>query len=148
MSLPLKVSKGSSISLALVFCFTTVASLAHKVEVAGDVAGNWHIEPNHNPQVGKPARAWIALTRKGGTLLPLSQASCQLAVYLQPRKADAQPILKPTLKAISAEQYQGIPGADVTFPKIGRYVLELNCKPKVNGNFQPFRMQYEVTVAR
>lgn len=125
-----------------------IPAIAHKVEVVGDVAGTWHIEPNHNPKAGTPARAWVALTRKGGQLVPLNQASCQMAVYAKPRKSRDQPILRPTVKAIAAERYQGIPGADITFPKVGLYQLQLNCSPKTKGSFQPFQMQYDVTVAR
>lgn len=123
-------------------------AIAHKVEVVGDVAGTWHIEPNHNPRVGVPARTWVALTRRGGALVPLSQANCQMAVYSKPRRSGDQPILRPTVKAIAAERYQGIPGADITFPKVGLYQLQLSCSPKTKGNFQPFQMQYDVTVAQ
>lgn len=121
---------------------------AHEVKVVGDVAGTWHIEPNHNPKVGVPARTWIALTRRGGTILPLDQATCQLAVYARPRKSGAKPVLTPTLTAVSAERYQGIPGADITFPAVGLYQLELNCTPKKTGNFKPFQMRHDVTVTR
>ncbi|MCL6434209.1 MAG: hypothetical protein K6T90_08310 [Leptolyngbyaceae cyanobacterium HOT.MB2.61] len=124
------------------------SAIAHEVEVAGDVAGTWHIEPNHNPKAGISARAWIALTRKGGGLLPLDQAKCQMAVYTKPRKPGAAPILRPPLKAVSAERYRGIPGADITFPNVGLYQLELDCTPKTPGRFKPFQMQYDVTVTR
>jgi hypothetical protein len=56
-------------------------------------------------------------------------------------------LLEPALKAISAEQYQGIPGAEVIFPKIGAYKLELSGTPVAGANFQPFKMNYTVTVA-
>ncbi|MBF2050166.1 MAG: hypothetical protein IGS54_22830 [Elainella sp. C42_A2020_010] len=121
--------------------------LAHKVEVTADVAGTWHVEPNHAPKAGEPAQVWIALTRKGGELLPLEQGNCQLQVYALPRAAADPPLLTPTLQAVSAEQYQGIPGAEVVFPKIGLYELELGCTPKTAGDFTPFQMSYEVTVA-
>jgi hypothetical protein len=121
---------------------------AHEVKVVGDVAGTWHIEPNHNPKVGVPARTWIALTRKGGEILPLDQATCHLAVYTRPRKPGAKPVLTPTLTAVSAERFRGIPGADITFPKVGLYQLELTCSPKKSSAFKPFQMKYDVTVTR
>ncbi len=121
--------------------------LAHNVEVVGDVAGTWHIEPDHSPKAGEPAQVWIALTRQGGIILPLEQADCSLSLYNAPRTPGDQPILQPPLKAIAAEQYQGIPGATVTFPKTGLYQFNLDCRPKTAGDFQPFQMTYDVTVA-
>lgn len=79
------------------FVVAAVPVLAHKTEVAGNVAGTWHIDPNDTPKAGEPARAWIALTRQGGDILPLNRANCQLAVYAQPRKPGDRPILQPTL---------------------------------------------------
>jgi hypothetical protein len=145
MSRRLNLSKTLGCTLFLTLLATPV--FAHTVKVAEDVAGTWHVEPNHNPKAGEPARAWVALTRKGGKLLSLDQANCRLAVYNQPKKSGDTPVLQPALKAISAEKYQGIPGADLVFPKAGIYQLELGCTPKIAGSFKPFQMQYEVTVA-
>jgi hypothetical protein len=128
------------------YLFSTPVA-AHKVEIAGDVAGTWHVEPNHNPKAGESARAWVALTRKGGQILPLQQASCQMAVYSQPRKQGDSPVLQPSIKAVSVEKYENIPGADIVFPNTGIYQLELSCKPKTEGSFKAFQMKYDVTVA-
>ena len=122
-------------------------AVAHNVEISKDVAGTWHVEPNHTPKAGETARAWVALTRKGGQILPLEQASCQMAAYSQPRKKGDVPVLQPAVKAISIEKYRGIPGADIVFPQTGLYQLELSCTPKTQGDFQPFQMKYDVTVA-
>jgi len=122
-------------------------AIAHNVEMAGEIAGTWHISPDENPKAGEPASVWIALTRKGGEVLPLEQANCKLAVFPQPHTEGDQPLLQPPLKAIVAEKYQGIPGADLVFPKPGLYELELSCTPKTAGTFEPFEMQSEVTVA-
>lgn len=120
---------------------------AHNIKRAGNIAGVWHVEPNHNPKAGKPAIAWVALTRKGGQTLPIEQAKCQMAVYSQPRKPGSLPILKPTVKASNSEKYQNIPSTDIIFPNAGLYQLELSCAPKTQGNFQPFLLQYDVAVA-
>lgn len=122
-------------------------ALAHNVEVSGDVAATFHLEPNHNPKAGEPAQTWFALTRKGGQIIPLEQCNCKLAVYSQPRSQDASPVLQPPLKATSTERYQGIPGAEIVFPKPGAYELELSGTPKAGANFKPFELKYPVTVA-
>lgn len=120
--------------------------LAHTIKVAGDVAVTFHIEPNHNPRVGEPSKSWFVLTLRGGNLISLSECNCQLSVYAVPRAKNVTPLMKPTLKAINAEQYRGIPGADIVFPKVGEYQLELSGTPKANANFKPFKVTYSVTV--
>ncbi|MEH2265751.1 hypothetical protein [Nostoc sp.] len=120
---------------------------AHKVEVAGDVGGTIHIEPNDNPRAGEPSQTWFALTRKGGKVIPLSQCNCRLAIYAEPYAAGEPPLLEPQLEAVAAERYQGIPGAEITFPKPGIYELQLNGKPVSGARFKPFQFKFEVTVA-
>lgn len=123
-------------------------AIAHNVEVAGDIAGTWHIDPDHNPRSGEPARVWIALTRRGGQILPLNEADCTLRAYTAPRTESSQPVLNPALQSIAVEQYQGIPSADVVFPKPGLYQLELGCTPKAADAFEPFQLKYDVTVTQ
>jgi len=122
------------------------SAIAHEVEVSGDVAATFHLDPNHNPKAGETARVWFALTRKGGQIIPLEQCNCQLAVYPQPHKEGDKPIMEPRLEAVSAEQYNGIPGAKIIFPKVGNYELELSGTAKNGANFKPFELSYTVTV--
>ncbi len=119
---------------------------AHTTEVSGDIAGTWHVEPNHNPKAGEPAQVWIALTQQGGTIVPLQQCDCRLTVY-EGSPARTNPILQPALKATSAETYQGIPGAEIVFPGVGQYQLKLIGSPRAGATFQPFELTYTVTVA-
>ncbi len=134
------------LGLLLLSALIAAPVAAHTVEVSGDVAATFHITPNHNPKAGKPTLAWFALTRKGGQILPLSQCNCQLSVYSKPRPQNSQPLLTPPLKAISAEQYQGIPGAEIVFPRAGAYELELRGTAKSGARFRPFTLKYNVNV--
>ncbi|WP_373524732.1 hypothetical protein [Nostoc sp.] len=122
-------------------------AFAHKVEIVGDVGGTLHIEPNDNPRAGEPAQTWFALTRRGGKVIPLAQCNCRLSVYAQPYADGEPPLLEPQLEAVAAERYQGIPGADIVFPKPGIYELQLNGKPTSGAKFKPFEFKFEVTVA-
>ncbi|MEG4058660.1 MULTISPECIES: hypothetical protein [unclassified Microcoleus] len=124
----------------------SLSVLAHEVEVSGDVAATFHLEPNHNPRAGQSARVWFALTRRGGKIIPLEQCNCKLAVYPKERPEGDKPLMQPPLKAISAEKYQGIPGADIVFPKAGIYQLNLSGTAKNPANFKPFKLSYTVTV--
>ncbi|MBX9256016.1 hypothetical protein H1Q63_19100 [Desmonostoc muscorum CCALA 125] len=120
---------------------------AHKVEVSGDVGGTLHIEPNDNPRAGETTQAWFALTRRGGKVIPLAQCNCQLAVYAEPYAQGEPALLEPALKPVAVERYQGIPGAELVFPKAGIYELQLNGKPASGARFKPFEFKFEVTVA-
>lgn len=134
--------------LAFLLISTLIAApvAAHSVKVSGDVAATFHLEPGHNPKAGQRSQAWFALTRRGGGVIPLSQCNCQLAVYPEPRRQGSSPIMKPGLKAISADNYQGIPGADIVFPRAGTYELELRGTAKNGANFRPFTLSYTVNV--
>jgi hypothetical protein len=116
-------------------------TIAHTVKTSGDVAATFHLEPSHNPKAGEPSQAWFALTKVGGELIPLSDCDCQLAV-----KLDEKVIATVPLKAIKAEQYQGIPGGEIIFPKVGIYELAFSGKAKDGKSFQPLELEYEVTV--
>jgi hypothetical protein len=131
----------------LIFLIFTSPVFAHKVKIYEDVGATLHIEPNDNPRAGEPAQAWFALTRKGGKVIPLAECNCQLAVYSQPRKPGESALFKPSLKPIAADKYQGIPGADIIFPKPGAYLLKLNGKPVKTDDFKSFELKFEMTVA-
>lgn len=121
---------------------------AHKVKTDTDVGATLHIEPNDNPEAGKPTKLWFALARKGGKVIPLEECDCNLQVYKEPVKQQNSPILKPSLEAVSAEKYQGIPGTRMTFPTPGAYQLTLSGKPRNNTeSFQAFELKFPVTVA-
>ncbi len=120
--------------------------LAHNIKVSQDVAATFHIEPHHNPKAGEPSQAWFALTHRGGAIIPLAQCDCKLAIHLEPHEEGEVPSLERSLKAIAVETYQGIPSAEIIFPKPGAYELELSGKPKAGANFQPFKLNYTVIV--
>jgi hypothetical protein len=130
---------------SLFFLSLTSPVAAHTVETNANVGATFHIEPDHNPRAGETARAWFALTRQGGELIPLEQCNCQLRVKSQSGDEDAS-LPKPQLKAVTAEQYQNIPGADIVFPKAGIYQLEISGTPKGNAQFKAFKLSYDVTV--
>uniref|UniRef100_UPI0030134164 hypothetical protein n=1 Tax=Hassallia byssoidea TaxID=482630 RepID=UPI0030134164 len=141
-------SKCVILLIGLVLSLTNISvASAHNVKTAADVGGTLHIQPNDNPRAGEPSQVWIALTRKGGKVIPLKECNCQLAVYAEPHSAKEPALLEPPLQAISAERYKGIPGSEITFPKPGAYLLQLSGKPASGESFRPFKLNFEVTVA-
>jgi hypothetical protein len=124
---------------------SSIPAIAHNVEISNEVAATFHIEPNHNPQVNQPTTAWFALTRRGGSSIPLSQCNCTLRVYNIPRANDYKPLLKPALIPLNVEKYQAIPGAKIIFTQVGAYELEISGTAKDNS-FSPFELSYTVNV--
>jgi hypothetical protein len=116
-------------------------ALAHNVQVDDQVAATFHLEPNHNPKAGEASKIWFALTKKGGEAISLANCDCALTV----RQKDVV-VATPALSATDVEQYRGIPAATFTFPMVGLYSLRLSGKPKAANGFNPFNLDYEVTV--
>ena len=121
---------------------------SHQVEIADDVGGTLHIEPNDRPRVGQSHLTWFALTQRGGQVIPLADCDCALAIYAGAYTPDRAPLSTARLTASSAEPYQGIPAATLVFPTVGQYHLVLQGKPLGNGTFQPCPLIFPVTVTR
>ena len=140
----------SQIKVLTSFAFAialTLPVVAHEVKISGDVAATFHINPSHQPKVGKPSQTWFALTKKGGKVVPLSQCDCKLAIYpVPPAQGQTLPLMEPTLGAINVDRYRNVPGATITFPKSGVYQLKLTGTAKPGTKFKPFEFAYEVTV--
>ncbi len=119
---------------------------AHTVNIdrQAGVAGTWHIEPNHNPRANQPTRVWVALTTRGGKPIPLNSLQCRMAVFSVPRRSGDVPLLQYPVKPVNAERWSNIPGADVVFPRAGRYQLQLNCTS--TAQLPPFQLTYDTTV--
>jgi hypothetical protein len=133
-------------AFCLLLTSLTSPAFAHNIKTDGDVGATFHIEPDHNPRAGENSRAWFVLTRKGGQQIPLAECNCQLKVHPQSSNQKNAKVLSPPLKPVSAEQYRGIPGADIIFPSAGIYELEISGTPKAGNSFKSFKLNYTVTV--
>lgn len=135
------------LSCLVISIITADPTSAHQVQISEDVGATIHIEPNDNPRAGEPTQAWFALTRKGGQVIPLAECDCELVIYAEPHTPGEPALIEPSLEPVAAERYQGIPGAEITFPKPGRYQLQLSGKPASESSFKPFQFEFDVTVA-
>ena len=118
---------------------------AHEVKVSSEVGGTIHIEPNDRPIVGQRTRIWVALTRRGGTVIPYANCDCRMEVRsLSDRNIRFQPARSPRF----LESYLGLPTLEVTFPQIGRYELKLMGSAKNGENFPPFELVFTTNVGR
>lgn len=155
--LPTSLKKQQTLALTTVALISLSSALlptrtvrAHEVEIEGDVGATLHIEPNDTPKAGEEVLAWFALTRPGGETIPLENCDCTLAIYAQPEDQPYEgetPNLEPELSAVDAEIYQDIPGATLTFPSVGTYTMVISGTPKQEGDFTPFSLAFEKTIA-
>ncbi len=116
----------------------------HQLKTDAQVGATIHFEPDDRPKSLEPTKIWFALTKKGGTAIPLKDCQCQLQIKQLPQN---QKLSTPQLKAINTEEYQDIPSATVLFPQPGAYTLELTGQPVKAEDFQPFRLIFDATVS-
>jgi hypothetical protein len=119
--------------------------IAHEVKTSQDVGGTIHIEPNDRPVVGKKSRIWIALTKRGGEIIPYGKCNCQMEVRSLTDRRIKFVVSNPL--AI-VERYLGVPSLEVTFPQVGRYELKLMGTPREEQDFQPFEMTFTTNVGK
>ncbi|NJN32728.1 MAG: hypothetical protein HC824_21705 [Synechococcales cyanobacterium RM1_1_8] len=125
--------------------WTPPAALAHQTQINGSIGGTHHIEPNDTPRAGEPSQAWFALTQVGGLPIGLDDCDCELTVVAQ--RGWGSVVAQPSLRAIAVEGLVDVPAADVVFPQVGAYVLQLSGSPRGSAEFEPFRLEFPVTVA-
>ena len=136
----------SKLLLGIFSLLVVTPELAHSVKVSGDTEITFHI---HDARAQKPVSVSFALkSRNDKKLIPFSGCNCQLAIYAIPRTQGDKPLAQPALKAVNTDEYQGIPGTEITFPKAGKYNLTLSGTPKKPFIFTPFKVTETITVDR
>jgi hypothetical protein len=119
--------------------------IAHEVKTSQEVGGTIHIEPNDRPVAGKKSRIWIALTKRGGELIPYRKCNCRLEVRSLTDRNIKFTVANP-LSII--ERYLGLPSMEVTFPQVGRYELRLSGSARDGEDFAPFELTFTTNVGR
>jgi hypothetical protein len=144
--MPMPHPKNFVIQFILWFSISGLALpvMAHKVKTSNEIGATIHVEPADRAHTNEQTVVWFALTHKGGQTVPLSECRCQLQVLQLPSK---QAVMQPALQPINAEKYQGIPSATMLFKQPGAYLLELSGQPYAGARFQPFKLQFDLTVA-
>jgi hypothetical protein len=119
--------------------------IAHEVRISNAVGGTIHIEPNDRPIAGRKSRIWIALTKRGGEIIPYEKCNCRLEVRSLTNKAIKFIVPKSTS---IIDLYLGLPSLEVTFPEVGRYELQLNGSAKRSADFPDFELTFTTNVGR
>ncbi|MBD2177329.1 hypothetical protein H6F42_10445 [Pseudanabaena sp. FACHB-1998] len=119
--------------------------IAHEVKTSQNVGGTIHIEPNDHPVAGKKTRIWVALTKRGGEIIPYEKCNCQMEVRSLTDRSIRFTVNNP-LSIL--DRYLGLPSLEVTFPQVGRYELKLSGSPLNNQDFAPFELTFTTNVGR
>ncbi|MEA5488507.1 MULTISPECIES: hypothetical protein [Pseudanabaena] len=141
----LHLSTASNINGSHLAKFSSPVRIAHEVKTSQGVGGTIHIEPNDRPVAGKKSRIWIALTRRGGELIPYGKCNCRLEVRSLTDRNIKFTVANP-LSII--ERYLGLPSMEVIFPQVGRYELHLSGSPTEGADFSPFELTFTTNVGR
>jgi hypothetical protein len=132
----------SCVALAAI---TTASAIAHEVKTSNEVGGTIHIEPNDRPIAGKKSRIWIALTKRGGEIIPYEKCDCRLEVRSLTNKSIKFAVPK---SASILDRYLGLPSIEVTFPEVGRYELRLSGSAKGDVDFPDFDLTFSTNVSK
>lgn len=124
---------------------TNNVAIAHEVKTSQEVGGTIHIEPNDRPIAGKKSRIWIALTKRGGEIIPYAKCNCRLEVRSLSDRNIKFTVANP-LRIL--ESYLGLPSMEVTFPQVGRYELKLSGSAREGEDFQPFELTFTTNVGK
>ena len=144
-SLLLNLSTASNINSSYVEKLPSTVRIAHEVRNSQEVGGTIHIEPNDRPIAGQKSRIWIALTKRGGEIIPYGKCNCRLEVRSLTDRNIKFTVANP-LAVI--ERYLGLPSMEVTFPQVGRYELRLSGSAREGENFQPFELTFTTNVGK
>lgn len=143
--LNLHLSTASNINSSHLEKLPLPVRIAHEVKTSQEVGGTIHIEPNDRPVAGKKSRIWIALTKRGGEIIPYEKCNCQLEVRSLTDRNIKFTVANP-LAII--ERYLGLPSMEVTFPQVGRYELRLSGSARESEDFSPFELTFTTNVGR
>jgi hypothetical protein len=131
--------------VTLVMITNNLAAIAHEVKTSQEVGGTIHIEPNDRPIAGKKSRIWIALTKRGGEIIPYAKCNCRLELRSLSDRNIKFTVANP-LRIL--ESYLGLPSMEVTFPQVGRYELKLSGSARDSEDFQPFELTFTTNVGK
>ena len=134
-----------SLFSSAVIMIGTTAAIAHEVRTSQEVGGTIHIEPNDRPIAGRKSTIWVALTKRGGEIIPYAKCNCRMEV----RSLSDRNIRFTVRNSLAIiERYLGLPSLEVTFPQVGRYELKLSGSAKNGQNFPPFELTFTTNVGR
>lgn len=129
-----------AISLTIVYLFTDFPLQAHILTAADSIGGNFHIDPNDDPVVGRPSVFHLGLEDKTGNFHP-SKGTCIATLYLGSQEVHRQDLCQDAQANPEDLHFEFI------FSDIGLYTFTLIGQPHAPQGFQPFLLSYDIRVS-
>ncbi|MFI5157626.1 MAG: hypothetical protein ACHQF4_02105 [Sphingobacteriales bacterium] len=123
--------------IALVLFGLTVS--AHTLKIDGDIGVILHTDPDDDPIAGQPTGLYFEITDRTKKFDP-ANCDCKFEVVQNGKEIFSEELFDP------GQQVQSTPVVKYTFEAKGVYDIILQGTPKINGQFQPFKLDYNLRV--
>lgn len=124
--------------LLFVIMLVPTAASAHVLKTDGQIGVIMHVDPDDDPIAGQPSSFFFEVKDKQNKFKP-NNCDCELVIT-----EAGNEIYRQALLAAGSGDFVG----SVTFPKRDVYVATLVGTPVAVGDFQPFKVIYDLRVSR
>jgi hypothetical protein len=140
-----KRTKGQEVAvlvLAVMGCWVATPALAHSGEVDDSISATVHINPSDDPVSGEPADFIFEFKDKQKKFV-VSECGCAVKITQAGHEIYNEPLLSYNSDASKLHARFAF-----IFPAPGIYQVEVSGTPRGSAQFQPFKLTYDVRVAR
>lgn len=135
-------SKYLPIITVVLLLFSSQPALAHVLEADQTVGAVIHLTPDDSPVAGERSDLFFEFKDKEGRFKP-ADCTCTVSVTRDEREIYSQPLF-----ANNTEPGLENPSFSYTFPEPGSYEVKISGKPLTEDAFNPFELEYTVTVEK
>lgn len=125
--------------IILFLAFTSQAS-AHVLKTDGAIGAVLHVDPNDEPKAGEQASFFFEFKDRNGKFDP-KNCDCTFKIL-----ENGNPLFTQGLFDQSSEPSLSSASVFYTFEKGGVYQIQVIGKPASDGDFQSFRLNYDIRV--
>ncbi len=119
---------------------------AHQIKTDHGITVLLHVDPSDEPLSGTTTRMYLAFSSKTVVFKP---GDCNCFIYVAPyEKLDTIKEEGVRIDVASMEKILSSSSFTYTFPRHDIYAVVLEGSPKENATFEPFRIVYDLRVAR
>ncbi len=132
--------------LFLLAVFVSVPADAHQIKTDHGITVLLHVDPSDEPYSGTTTRMYLAFSSK---TIDFKPEECDCTIYVASYdKLDKIKEEGARIDVASMERVYGSASFSYIFPRHDVYAVVLEGTPKEGVNFEPFRIVYDLRVAR